>query len=279
MLAFARQQDLRTTSADIGALVCGMRELLRRSLGPQIALHLHIDPDLPPAEVDPHQVELAVLNLAINARDAMPESGVINIRVGQRHLDGDYGLRPGTYLRIRISDTGCGMDAATLAKAIEPFFSTKPLGKGTGLGLSMTHGLAVQLGGHLDLASEIGVGTVATLWLPMATGPAAKIAPVAGASAPVRAATILVVDDDPLIAMSKFGKAGVGNHRRGPRHRSDDDRSGDARNDGHPACGNRPLQTAQSARAVGNRIRRSTRRQTDEPAAPRQALPAGATAG
>ena len=202
MLAFARQQDLRTTSADIGALVCDMRELLRRSLGPQIALHLHIDPDLPPAEVDPHQVELAVLNLAINARDAMLEGGVIDIRVGQRHLDGDYGLRPGTYLRIRISDTGCGMDAATLAKAIEPFFSTKPLGKGTGLGLSMTHGLAVQLGGHLDLASEIGVGTAATLWLPMATGPAAKIAPVAGASAPVRAATILVVDDDPLIAMS-----------------------------------------------------------------------------
>jgi PAS domain S-box-containing protein len=202
MLAFARQQDLKTTSADIGALVCGMRELLRRSLGPQIALHFHIDPGLPPAEVDAHQVELAVLNLAINARDAMPEGGVIDIRVDQRHLDGEYGLRPGTYLRIQISDTGSGMDSATLAKAIEPFFSTKPLGKGTGLGLSMTHGLAVQLGGHLDLASEIGVGTVAAFWLPMASGPVAEVEPVAGASAPIRAATILVVDDDPLIAMS-----------------------------------------------------------------------------
>jgi PAS domain S-box-containing protein len=202
MLAFARQQDLKTTSADIGALVCGMRELLRRSLGPQIALHFHIDPDLPPAEVDAHQVELAVLNLAINARDAMPEGGVIDIRVDQRHLNGEYGLRPGTYLRIQISDTGSGMDSATLAKAIEPFFSTKPLGKGTGLGLSMTHGLAVQLGGHLDLASEIGVGTVATFWLPMASGPAAEVEPAAGASAPIRPATILVVDDDPLIAMS-----------------------------------------------------------------------------
>jgi PAS domain S-box-containing protein len=202
MLAFARQQDLKTASADIGALVCGMRELLRRSLGPQLGLRLHVDPDLPPAQVDAHQVELAVLNLAINARDAMPDGGVIDIRVEQRDLDGEYGLRPGTYLGIRIADTGIGMDAVTLAKAIEPFFSTKPLGKGTGLGLSMTHGLAVQLGGHLELASEIGVGTVATLWLPMATEPAAEIEPAVGASARIRAATILVVDDDPLIAMS-----------------------------------------------------------------------------
>jgi nitrogen-specific signal transduction histidine kinase len=202
MLAFARQQDLKTASADIGALVCGMRELLRRSLGPQTGLQVHVDPDLPPAEVDAHQVELAVLNLAINARDAMPEGGVIDIHVAQRHLDGEYGLPAGTYVSIRIADTGIGMDAVTLAKAIEPFFSTKPLGKGTGLGLSMTHGLAVQLGGHLELASEIGVGTVATLWLPMATEPATELEPVVGASARIRAATILVVDDDQLIAMS-----------------------------------------------------------------------------
>jgi CheY-like chemotaxis protein len=132
----------------------------------------------------------------------MPEGGVIDIRVDQRHLDGEYGLRPGTYLCIRISDTGSGMDATTLTKAIEPFFSTKPLGKGTGLGLSMAHGLAVQLGGHLELASEIGVGTVAALWLPMATEPAAQIGPAVSASKPIRPATILVVDDDPLIAMS-----------------------------------------------------------------------------
>jgi PAS domain S-box-containing protein len=202
MLAFARQQDLKTTSADIGALVCGMRELLRRSLGPQIALHLNIAPSLPPAEVDAHQLELAILNLAINARDAMPEGGVIDIRVDQRHLNGEYALRPGTYLRIQISDTGSGMDGVTLAKAIEPFFSTKPLGKGTGLGLSMTHGLAVQLGGHFHLASEVGVGTVATLWLPMATEPATTLEAAVGSSSPVRTATILVVDDDPLIAMS-----------------------------------------------------------------------------
>ena len=202
MLAFARQQDLKTVSADLGALVNGMRELLRRSLGPQIALRLHIEPELPPAEVDAHQVELAVLNLAINARDAMPDGGVIDIRVDQEQIEGEDGLRSGTFLRVQIADTGCGMDSVTLAKAIEPFFSTKAVGKGTGLGLSMTHGLAVQLGGHLQLTSEPGVGTVATLCLPMATRPAAEPESPVAPSLANRTATILVVDDDPLIAMS-----------------------------------------------------------------------------
>jgi signal transduction histidine kinase len=202
MLAFARQQDLKTTSADIGVLVTGMQELLRRSLGPQIELRLHIEPDLPPAEVDAHQVELAVLNLAINARDAMPDGGVIDVRVDQKQALNEDRLRAGTYLRIQIADTGLGMDAATLSKAVEPFFSTKPLGKGTGLGLSMTHGLAVQLGGRLDLTSKVGVGTMATLWLPMATQPAVEIESAALPSSASRVATILVVDDDPLIAMS-----------------------------------------------------------------------------
>ena len=202
MLAFARQQDLRTVSADIGLLVSGMQELLGRSLGPHIALNLYVTPELPPAEVDPHQVELAVLNLAINARDAMPDGGVIDIRVDQKRVVADDRLRPGIYLRIQIADTGVGMDAATLSKAIEPFFSTKPLGKGTGLGLSMAHGLAVQLGGHLDLTSEVGVGTIATLSLPMATVPAAQFESFVPLSPANRTATILIVDDDPLIAMS-----------------------------------------------------------------------------
>jgi CheY-like chemotaxis protein len=152
--------------------------------------------------VDAHQVEMAVLNLAINARDAMPDGGVIDIRVDQKDVEDEARLAPGTYVRIQVSDTGCGMDAVTLSKAIEPFFSTKPLGKGTGLGLSMTHGLAVQLGGHLDLASEVGVGTVATLWLPMASEPAVEVEVPAQLSSAGRCATILVVDDDPLIAMS-----------------------------------------------------------------------------
>ena len=202
MLAFARQQDLKTTSADLGALVRGMQELLNRSLGPRNTLRLHVLPNLPPAEVDAHQVELAVLNLAINARDAMPEGGAIDIRVDQAHVNTGERLRPGTYLRIQIADTGTGMDAATLGRAIEPFFSTKPLGKGTGLGLSMVHGLAVQLGGLLDLASEVGKGTVATLWLPQSTAPVVAIEPASPQSLVNRSATILVVDDDPLIAMS-----------------------------------------------------------------------------
>jgi PAS domain S-box-containing protein len=205
MLAFARQQDLKTTSADLGALVRGMQELLKRSLGPNNTLRLHIAPNLPPAVVDAHQVELAVLNLAINARDAMPDGGVIDIRVDAAEVAEADRVPAGTYLRIQITDTGCGMDAATLGRAIEPFFSTKPIGKGTGLGLSMVHGVAVQLGGLLDLVSEVGKGTRATLWLPKATMPAAAAEPPAVHPAANRRATILVVDDDPLIAMSTVG--------------------------------------------------------------------------
>jgi CheY-like chemotaxis protein len=111
-------------------------------------------------------------------------------------------LRPGNYLRIQITDTGIGMDAATLSKAIEPFFSTKPLGKGTGLGLSMTHGLAVQLGGLLELTSEVGKGTTATLWLPQALKRPSEAEAAVGTAPLTRRATILVVDDDPLIATS-----------------------------------------------------------------------------
>ena len=203
MLAFARQQDLRTVSADLGALVSGMRELLQRTLGPGNDLRISIAPGLPPAQIDSHQVELAILNLALNARDSMSEGGAIDVHVDVEYEDEiPNGLRPGAYLRISIRDTGRGMNAATLAKAIEPFFSTKPLGKGTGLGLSMVHGLAVQLGGSLELASEPGQGTTATLWLPQASTAASGPETVSLPSAAARIARILVVDDDPLVAMS-----------------------------------------------------------------------------
>jgi signal transduction histidine kinase/DNA-binding response OmpR family regulator len=202
MLAFARQQDLRTDSMDIAALLNGMYELLERSLGPRITLRLSIASDLPPAQVDANQVELAVLNLAINARDAMADGGTIDVRADLAPGDRRKNLTGASYVRIQVSDTGSGMDPATLTKAIEPFFSTKPLGKGTGLGLSMVHGLAVQLGGLLELSSEVGKGTVATLYLPVASRPAASSEPPAAALATGRSAVILVVDDDPLIAMS-----------------------------------------------------------------------------
>ena len=204
MLAFARQQELRTAAADLGGLVGGMQELLQRSIGPQIALTIKVAPGLAPAVVDPHQVELAVLNLAINARDAMPDGGAIDIEVREETVGTGHPaqLKPGRYLCVQVSDTGTGMDAQTLAKAIEPFFSTKPAGKGTGLGLSMTHGLAQQLGGGLALASQLGGGTIASLWLPVAAVPVAP-APTQDAKVAVnRIARILLVDDDPLVAMS-----------------------------------------------------------------------------
>jgi PAS domain S-box-containing protein len=205
MLAFARQQNLKTTSVDLGSLVIGMQELLHRSIGPQIDLRVQVKPDLPAAEVDAHQVELAILNLVINARDAMPDGGSITIDVEEEMIgEGNYSQRltPGQYLRVRVTDVGTGMDDATLAKAIEPFFSTKPAGKGTGLGLSMTHGLAMQLGGAFSLSSKVGTGTAATLWLPAAAASAATFEPAQPQHSSSRAAKILLVDDDPLVARS-----------------------------------------------------------------------------
>jgi signal transduction histidine kinase/CheY-like chemotaxis protein len=203
LLAFARQQDLKAVPVDMAELLRGMSELLDRSLGPRIALRFDLSDDLPPARVDANQVELAILNLAINARDAMPDGGEIHISIDQTRVGEAAPVAPGDYLRVSIADTGVGMDEATLKKAIEPFFSTKPLGKGTGLGLSMVHGLAVQLGGRLELTSRVGEGTTATLWLPAAAGLAeAPHAPEAVRAAARPGAVILVVDDDPLVAMS-----------------------------------------------------------------------------
>jgi signal transduction histidine kinase/CheY-like chemotaxis protein len=203
LLAFARQQDLTAVPVDLAELLRGMSELLDRSLGPLIALRFDLPDDLPAACVDSNQVELAILNLAINARDAMADGGEIRISLDCTRVDAAGAIAPGDYLRVSLADTGTGMDEATLKKAIEPFFSTKPIGKGTGLGLSMVHGLAVQLGGRLELASTPGEGTTAVLWLPAAAGrPEAPHAPEADYVGPRRIAVILVVDDDPLVAVS-----------------------------------------------------------------------------
>jgi PAS domain S-box-containing protein len=202
LLAFARQQDLKAVAVDLGALVYGMIDLLERSLGPRIALRLDIPKNLPPARIDANQLELAILNLAINARDAMPDGGSIDIRVAEYRASGDPALTPGNYLKVSVIDTGKGMTQEILKKAIEPFFSSKPLGKGTGLGLSMVHGLAVQLGGALQLASTVGKGTTATLVLPVATSAPEVESPVQVMPKVNRSAVILYVDDDPLIAMS-----------------------------------------------------------------------------
>ena len=202
LLAFARQQDLKAVPVDLGALIQGMIDLLERSLGPRIALRMDIPANLPPARIDANQLELAILNLAINARDAMPDGGSIDIKVTEVRASGDATLQPGSYLKVSVIDTGKGMTPEILKKAIEPFFSSKPLGKGTGLGLSMVHGLAVQLGGALQLSSTVGKGTTATLILPVATAAPEAQSPAHVAAKVNRSAVILFVDDDPLIAMS-----------------------------------------------------------------------------
>ncbi len=200
LLAFARRQDLRPRSVNIAALLDGMTDLIRRSLDPSIHVQISHSPDLPPARVDPNQLELAILNLSINARDAMPRGGNLTINATAESVENRSRIDPGDYVRISVSDDGMGMDADVLARAIEPFFSTKGVGKGTGLGLSMVHGLAAQLGGMLDIRSSRESGTVAEIWLPVATEPAVHeeldSRPLVAAS---ERATILLVDDEELV--------------------------------------------------------------------------------
>ena len=202
LLGFARRQDLRTRPVDVAGLLDGMRDLIRSSVGPLVELRVACAADLPAAMVDPHQLELAVLNLCVNARDAMPEGGPLSVTAEPSTLQEENAqhLPPGRYVRLSVVDKGAGMDAATLARAIEPFFSTKETGRGTGLGLSMVHGLAAQLGGAFVLQSEPGAGTRADLYLPAADVAAARYdrasAALPAASAP---RTILLVDDEELV--------------------------------------------------------------------------------
>jgi CheY-like chemotaxis protein len=204
MLAFARRQELKQEPVDIPNLVRGMTELLRRSLGSAVALETRFPLVLPPVLADGGQLEMALLNLTVNARDAMmPNGGNIVISAREQNVQpGEVGLAPGSYVRLAVSDTGSGMDETTLRRATEPFFTTKEPGKGTGLGLSMVHGLAEQFGGRFDMQSRPGEGTVAELWLPVAakaTQPAEaphRRDPDAEMALPL---VILAVDDDPLV--------------------------------------------------------------------------------
>jgi PAS domain S-box-containing protein len=198
MLAFARKQDLRPTVVDVPELVRGMTSLLKFEAG--IRVETRFPMGLPKVKVDSNQLELAILNLAVNARDAMPNGGIITI-AAREERDGNGGAAEG-YVALSVSDTGCGMDEGTLNHAQEPFFTTKGVGKGTGLGLSMVHGLAEQSGGKLILKSRPGEGTTAEIWLPVAEHVAAP-APRAEAPAPMprtsRRLSVLVVDDDLLV--------------------------------------------------------------------------------
>jgi signal transduction histidine kinase len=168
LLAFSRRQELKPESVDVGELVVGMEELLTRALGVGIELECEFPSTLPPVLVDANQLELALLNVALNARDAMPGGGKLMISAEETECAGaaDSSLPPGDYVRIKIVDTGVGMDEATRTKATEPFFTTKGPGMGTGLGLSVVHGIAAQSGGVLRIDSAPNVGTTVELWLP-----------------------------------------------------------------------------------------------------------------
>ena len=201
MLAFARKQDLRVESVDLLELVRSMSGLLRGSIGPGVLLRADIPRDTPPASTDAGQLASALLNLVVNARDAMPDGGEITIEARTESLvaAAESGLTAGRYVRLSVIDDGEGMDDETLARAVEPFFTTKGVGKGTGLGLAMVHGLVEQSGGRLAMAREPDRGTRVDLWLPESTA-APTPRPAADAPlGPMDPVTVLVVDDDGLV--------------------------------------------------------------------------------
>ena len=201
LLSFARRQHLEARTVDVKALVEGMHDLMQRTIGPHIAVRIDTTANVPAARVDPGQLELAILNLAVNARDAMGGGGQIRLALDEVEVTAESdGLEPGRYIRLAVTDNGVGMDETTLNRAIEPFFTTKGQGEGTGLGLSMVHGLAAQSGGALKIRSKVGKGTTAELWLPAADGQAETASgQEEDLPAQPRRSTILLVDDEDLV--------------------------------------------------------------------------------
>ena len=205
LLAFARKQPLMPRDIDIGQKVLDMEQLLRRTLGEHIECQFLLDPELWPASVDPGQLASALLNLVLNARDAMPEGGKLTVEVrntsrSQADLDVNGEARPGDYVTIAVTDTGSGMTAEVAGRAFEPFFTTKEVGKGTGLGLSMVYGFAKQSGGSMEIHSEPGRGTVIKLFFPrIAATQLAAAAPAGRIATPTGSETILVVEDDEMV--------------------------------------------------------------------------------
>jgi PAS domain S-box-containing protein len=203
LLAFARRQPLQPAAVDVAQLVDSLAELLASTIGPQIKLSVEAPNGLPPARADANQLEMALLNIVVNARDAMPEGGMIRITVSDDVVTSAHReeLSPGHYIHLSVADTGSGMDDATLARAVEPFFSTKGIGRGTGLGLSMVHGLASQLGGQLTIKSKPGLGTNVELWLPAIEEGAVADTLVDPPQHQVPAAKgrVLLVDDDDAV--------------------------------------------------------------------------------
>jgi PAS domain S-box-containing protein len=208
LLAFSRRQTLAPKPTNVNALVSGMEELIRRTVGPEIELETVNTAGLWPSLIDPSQLENAVLNLCINARDAMPDGGTITIETANRWIDWrmaeQRGMEPGQYISLCVSDTGTGMAPDVIAKAFDPFFTTKPIGEGTGLGLSMIYGFAKQSGGSVAIYSEVGQGTMVCVYLPRHLGEADAVDGEIGIEKAPRAdagETVLVVDDEPTVRM------------------------------------------------------------------------------
>jgi PAS domain S-box-containing protein len=208
LLAFSRRQTLDPKPTDVNRLVSGLEDLVRRTVGPEVEVEVVESVGLWATLVDPNQLENALLNLCINARDAMPEGGRLTIETANRWIDArtarERELDPGQYVSLCVSDTGTGMTPEVIAKAFDPFFTTKPLGLGTGLGLSMIYGFARQSGGHVRIYSEVGEGTNVCVYLPRHFGTAEDAAPEVELSDAPRAQageTVLVVDDEPTVRM------------------------------------------------------------------------------
>ena len=206
LLAFSRRQSLDSKPVEINQLVTSMGELLKRSINESIVLQIHLDEQLWTAEADPNQLESALLNLVLNARDAMPNGGKLVVETTNRHLDSvftaAYGtLPPGDYVELSISDNGCGIPESVIDRVFDPFFTTKPIGQGTGLGLSMIYGFARQSRGHVTLHSEVGVGTTVSLFLPRYTGELAQDEPSSPTLLPFAnvGETVLIVEDDAAV--------------------------------------------------------------------------------
>jgi CheY-like chemotaxis protein len=208
LLAFSRRQTLAPKVTDVNALVAGMEDLIRRTVGPEVLVDSVTASGLWAVEVDPNQLENALLNLAINARDAMPGGGRLTIETANRSMDvrsaREHDLSPGQYVSLSVTDTGTGMTPEVIARAFDPFFTTKPLGAGTGLGLSMVYGFARQSGGQVRISSEVGHGTTICLYLPRYVGNRAEDqdSTHSGSDVPAGAGeTVLVIDDEPVLRM------------------------------------------------------------------------------
>jgi len=203
MLAFARRQVLKPETVALADVVPGMVEMMAHSLGPAVRIETAVEADLPPIRIDRNQLEVALLNLGVNARDAMPQGGMLSIfaRAAEQGLPEE--LAPGRYVILSVADTGLGMDGETLKRACEPFFTTKGAGKGSGLGLSMVQGLSQQSGGTMRIASRLGEGCTISLWLPVAAEEMAERPSFAMATPATSAARrVLLVDDDRFVLAS-----------------------------------------------------------------------------